>query len=174
MNTNFEQTTKKRKKRTPYPMTSTTSRSSESSSKTKEMGSHSLSLAMILTCCRPCLSNVYLNSLEKKEKNRRAKNREKRQKNVFQIVRSLSWERQHLLQHCLNTLQKNHIMFQFLFLQLGQKLLHQTKRNKQIVKHRLPSKEDVSSSAMPNPKVHDKRQSEKHLVLVFSHTQNCR
>lgn len=152
-------------------MTSTTSWSSESSSKTKEMGSHSLSLATILTCCRPCLSNVYLNSLEKKKKkNRRAKNREGT-KNVFQVVRSLSWERQHVLQHCLNTLQKNHIMFQFLLLQLGQKLLHQTKRNKQIAKHRLPSKEDISSSAMPNPKEHDKRQSEKHLVLVFSHTK---
>lgn len=107
---------------------------------------------------------------KKKKKNRRAKNREGT-KNVFQIVRSLSWERQHLLQHCLNTLQKNHIMFQFLLLQLGQKLLHQTKRNKQIAKHRLPSKEDISSSAMPNPKEHDKRQSEKHLVLVFSHTK---
>lgn len=79
-------------------MTSTTPWSSESSSKTKEMGSHSLSLAMILTCCRPCLSNVYLNSLGKK---RRAKN--KRQKeNGFRIVRNLYWERQYLLHHYLN------------------------------------------------------------------------
>lgn len=59
---------KKKKNEMPYPIISTTLWSSESNSMAMEIGSHSLSLAMILTCCRSCLSKVYLKSFRKRER----------------------------------------------------------------------------------------------------------
>lgn len=49
-------------RRGSYPITSTALLSSGSSSREKVMGSHRLSLAMILTLSRPLLSRVYLRS----------------------------------------------------------------------------------------------------------------
>ena len=173
MKTNCEQTTKKKKKKkqtTPYPITSTTPWSSESSSKTKEMGSHSLSLAMILTCCRPCLSNVYLNSFEKKGEQRTER---RKHKNMFSKLSKICIGKGSIFFSTTGIYFKRQIMFQFLFLQLRQQLLHQTKCNRlsstECLQRRTPS-----SSTMLNLKVNDKRKNEKHLVVVFLYTENCR
>ena len=99
---------------------------------------------------------------EKKKKTNKQQTESKEQregtnKKVFQIVKYLYWERQHLLQHYLNIFQKQ-IIFQFLFLQLGQQLLHQTKYNR-LSSTKCLQRRTPASSTTPNPKVHEKRKN---------------
>lgn len=154
-------------------MTSTTSWSSESSSKTKEMGSHSLSLAMILTCCRPCLSNVYLNSLEKKKKKIGEQRTEKGQKMFFKLSEvylgkgsisfSTVWTHFRKTISCFNSCCCN---------------WDKNCYTKQNVTNRLSSTDCLQRRTyllLPcqTPKYMTKGKV-KNIWFLFSHTQNCR